>query len=495
MHFTSTQSLVLTNGEMTRADALAVDAGIAVDALMHAAGRAVATVAMARCPHGRIVVLCGPGNNGGDGFVAATSLRARGRDVDVAVLGDPETITGAAGRAARQWQGTLLRAEPAVIEGYDVVVDALFGAGLSRALTGEALALVTALARSGKPVIAVDVPSGLDGDTGEIRGAAAAALASVTFFRKKPGHLLLPGRALCGDVVLVDIGLPEAVLTSIDPAAAENSPRLWRERLPPPGLDDHKFRRGHAVIVGGPALTGAAQLAARACLRIGAGLTTIVAPDAACAVHRSGEAAIMVEPLDPVNGLRAHLADPRRNAVLVGPGNGRDDATRARTAAALASRRPVVLDADALSAASDDPTALFAAIKGPVVMTPHEGEFSRLFAIGGDKLTRARGAAARSGAIILLKGADTVIAHPDGRAVINANAPPTLATAGSGDVLAGIVVGLLARGVPAFDAACAAAWLHGAAARSLGVGLVASDLPSALRDALARLATTDPKST
>ncbi|MBL8700442.1 MAG: NAD(P)H-hydrate dehydratase [Alphaproteobacteria bacterium] len=487
-------SAVLTNAEMARADALAEAAGSPVDALMRAAGCAVATVVMARFPRGRVLVLCGPGNNGGDGYVAAAALRARGRSVTAASLGDPPPATGAAGRAAQRWDARIPRADAGSIVDCDIVVDALFGAGLSRPLAGEALALVEALARSGKPVVAIDVPSGLDGDSGLVRGAAAPASATVTFFRKKPGHLLLPGRDLCGDLILTDIGLPDSILPAIDPATAENHPALWRNALPRSATADHKFRRGHALVVGGAALTGAAQLAARAALRAGAGLVTIVAPGPASTIHRAGEPAVMVEALDGGRGLAAHLDDPRRRAILVGPGNGRGGETRDWTQAALATGRPVVLDADALSVAGEAPARLFGAIRGPVVMTPHEGEFARLFDVAGDKLSRARQAAAISGAVVLLKGADTVVAHPDGRAVVNANAPPSLATAGSGDVLAGIVVGLLARGVGAFDAACAAAWLHGEAAQGFGPGLIASDLPAALRDALAVVSALDPKS-
>lgn len=490
MRFAATDSVLLTNAEMGRADASAIAAGVSIDALMHAAGCAVATAAMARCPRGRILVLCGPGNNGGDGLVAASALRARGREVRVAMLGDRARLTGAAARAAAAWGEPVESATPASLAGAESVIDALFGAGLARALDGEARALVEALARGGMSVVAVDVPSGVDGDTGAVRGAAAAAIASVTFFRKKPGHLLLPGRSLCGDVVVAEIGMPGAILRGIDPATAENAPALWRGCLPGLSLADHKFTRGHAVVVGGPLMTGASQLAARAALRVGAGLVTLAAPALAASVHRSGEPALLVEAIDGNAGLSPHLADPRRRAILVGPGNGREPATRENVIAALATGRPVVLDADALSVFGDDPDLLFRAIRGPTVLTPHEGEFARLFDAEGDKLYRARRAAERAGAVVLLKGADTVIAHPDGRGVINANAPPTLATAGAGDVLAGMIVGLLAQGIDAYDAACAGAWLHGAAARVAGARLIASDLPDALTDVLGAFADT-----
>jgi ADP-dependent NAD(P)H-hydrate dehydratase / NAD(P)H-hydrate epimerase len=474
------ETALLTNAEMARADVLAEAAGAPVDALMHAAGHAVATVVGARFPRGEVLVLCGPGNNGGDGFVAATALAARGRRVRVALLGARERLGGAAGRAASSWTGPIAAAVPAALQGAGVIVDALFGAGLARELDGPARALVEALAASRLPVVAVDIPSGVDGDTGAVRGAAAPARASVTFFRKKPGHLLLPGRALCGDVVLAEIGLPERVLETIAPRCWENAPSLWRHALARPTAHGHKFDRGHALVVGGEILTGAARLAARAALRAGAGLVTVVAPAAALPVYRAGEPAVMVEALGADGGIGDSLTDRRRNAVLLGPGNGADEATRRRVLAALDAGRATVLDADAISAFAGAGDALFAALRGDVVMTPHEGEFARLFAFSGDKLTRARRAAARSGAVVLLKGADTVIAHPEGRAAINANATADLATAGSGDVLAGVITGLLAQGMPPFEASCAGAWLHGAAGSSLGAGLIASDLPDAL---------------
>jgi ADP-dependent NAD(P)H-hydrate dehydratase / NAD(P)H-hydrate epimerase len=474
------ETALLTNTEMARADTLAEAAGASVDALMRAAGQAVATVVGARFPRGEVLVLCGPGNNGGDGFVAASALAARGRSVRVALLGDRKRIGGAAGRAAACWVGPVEPALPAALDGAAIVVDALFGAGLARDLDGPARALVEALAASGLPVVAVDVPSGVDGNTGGVRGAAAPARASVTFFRKKPGHLLLPGRALCGDVVLAEIGLPAHVLDTIAPRCWENAPALWRHALARPASDGHKFDRGYALIVGGRILTGAARLAARAALRAGAGLVTIVAPGEAQPIYRAGDPAVMVEALGADGGLEDALADRRRNVVLLGPGNGADEETRARVRAALGAGRAVVLDADAISAFAGTADALFAAIRGEVVLTPHEGEFARIFAFIDDKLSRARRAAARSGAVVLLKGADTVIAHPDGRAVINANAGADLATAGSGDVLAGVITGLLAQGMPAFEAACAAAWLHGAAGSARGAGLIASDLPDAL---------------
>ena len=388
---------LLTNAEMARADALAAARGRDVDAMMAAAGLAVATVVAARLPRGRVLVLCGPGNNGGDGYVAARELAARGREVRVAALGGAPPRDGPAARAASCWRGTVEPALPGCLAGAEVVVDALFGAGLSRDLGGGARELVEAMAASGLPVVAVDVPSGVDGDTGAVRGAAARAVASVTFFRRKPGHLLLPGRALCGDVVLAPIGLPGEVLDAIAPRCFEDVPALWDAALPRPAADGHKFSRGHVLVVGGEALGGAARLAATAALRAGAGLATIAVPAAALATYRAAvDAATMVEALDGDGRLGHALADARRNACVLGPGNGIGADTRARTLEALATRRACVLDADALTSFAGAASSLFAAIAGPVVLTPHEGEFARLFGSTGDKLSRARAAARRN---------------------------------------------------------------------------------------------------
>lgn len=481
-------AVLLTNAEMAEADRLAAAAGAPVDRLMHEAGVAVASALAARFPRGRIVVLCGPGNNGGDGFVAARTLAMRGRAVSVALLGPRAALRGAAAQAAAAWDGPVARLCPAALADADIVVDAIFGAGLRRDLDGDARATVEALAASRLPVVAIDVPTGLDGDTGAVRGAVAAAALTVTFFRAKPGHLLLPGRALCGETLCTDIGLPARVLDALAPRAWRNDPVLWSASLKLPGVEGHKFARGHALVVGGSALAGAARLAAHAALRAGAGLVTIACPAAAGPVYRAScDPALMVEDLPTDGGLDAALADRRRTAVLLGPGNGADDGTRRRVLAALADGRPAVLDADALTAFAGSAQALFAAIRGPAVLTPHAGEFARLFPAAGDKLSAARAAAARSGAVVLLKGADTVIAAPDGRAAINANAPPDLATAGAGDVLAGTIAGLLAQGVPGFEAAAAGAWLHGAAAREAGAGLIASDLAGRYPALLAQL--------
>ncbi|HVZ04496.1 NAD(P)H-hydrate dehydratase [Hyphomicrobium sp.] len=516
---------LLTTSEMGEADRLAAESGIPTLDLMERAGRSVADVTVKMAvelarPNARIVVLCGPGNNGGDGFVAARYLRERGFDVRVFLLGERTALKGDAAEMARRWPLPLRPASVDVLQSMNIVVDGLFGAGLSRPLEGEAVDLVQSVNASGIPVIAIDVPSGLDGTTGEHSGPVIRARKTVTFFRKKPGHLLMPGRDLCGDVIVAQIGIPDRVLETVKPTIHENHPLLWLNAYPWAKDGGNKYDRGHAVVASGPAQqTGAARLGARGALRIGAGLVTAVGNAPATAVNAAHLTAIMVRIVEGKTALAEFLKDARRNAVLIGPGASVGIDTAAEVLAVLKSSAAAVLDADALTSfvgKSNDavraeggmgflarngdeeisPDTLFAAIRertAPVVLTPHEGEFKRLFGeLPGSKIDRARAASAKSGAIVILKGTDTVIAAPDGRSVINANAPPWLATAGSGDVLAGFVLGLLAQRMGAFDAACAAVWLHGECAQRFGIGLIAEDLPEmlpqVLRDLHARTA-------
>ncbi|OZI60432.1 NAD(P)H-hydrate dehydratase [Bordetella genomosp. 11] len=481
------EHVLLTPKEMAMADQAAVSAGHPGIVLMENAGAAVARAVRDRWTLRPVAVLCGPGNNGGDGFVVARHLAAAGWPVTLALLGRVDALRGDAAHHAGLWQGDVLPMAPSVLEGAGLVIDAIFGAGLARPVEGAAAATLRAAADRGLPVCAIDTPSGVDGGTGEVRGTAVPAACTVTFFRKKPGHLLLPGRALCGDLVVADIGIPGSVLETMATHTYENVPALWLPRFPWPRLDGHKYARGHAVVVGGEVMTGAARLSALAAARVGAGLVTLAAPRAAWPVYAAALTSVMVQPITDDTSFANLLSDARKNAIAIGPGAGISDATRAHAQAALATRRAVVLDADALTVFADKSATLFHAIRGPCVLTPHEGEFGRLFDRAGDKLGRARRAAQRSGAVVLLKGADTVIAAPDGRAAINGNAPPDLATGGSGDVLTGMIAGLLAQGMEAFDAACAAAWMHGAAAAAHGPGLIAEDLPGLIPGVLRAL--------
>lgn len=481
--------VLLTTEEMARADRAAIESGVPGETLMANAGAAVAREIALRWPACPTVVLCGPGNNGGDGYVVARLLSRMGWPVTLASLVPPDRLKGDAARHAALWRGTTAPLAPGVLDGKAVVVDALFGAGLARPLDGAGRATLEAAQERGMAIVGVDVPSGVDGNSGAVLGFAPRCHLTVTFFRKKPGHLLLPGRVLAGETVVADIGIPDSVLDGIAPRLWRNGPALWA--VPRPALTDHKYTRGHAVILGGARMTGAARLAARAALRGGAGLVTIAAPGEAFAIYAASEPSVLVERRDGAEQFEAAIADPRRNAVLVGPGAGVGMATRATAIASLRARKKVVLDADAITSFADDPKALFARIASPCLLTPHEGEFARLFNVSGDKVARARAAAARSGATILLKGADTVVAAPDGRAVINANAPADLATAGAGDVLAGLALALMAQGLDAFEAGAAAAWLHGEAGIVAGPGLIAEDLPEALPGVYRRMFSTD----
>jgi ADP-dependent NAD(P)H-hydrate dehydratase / NAD(P)H-hydrate epimerase len=485
---------LLTSEEMGQADRLAIEGGAPGLELMENAGRAVAEEVSKRFPDAsEVAVLCGPGNNGGDGFVAARHLLDKGYAVRLGFKGDPSRLPQDAAAMAKAWTGAVEPLSAELLSRADVVVDALFGAGLARPIEGDFATLIEVVNASGLPVVAVDVPSGVDGTAGAVRGIAVRAAATVTFFCLKPGHLLLPGRELCGETRVADIGIPASVLEIIEPKTFVNEPGLWLLHFPWPTPQGHKYARGHAVVASGPAFsTGAARLAAIGALRAGAGLVTVASPKDAVEVNASQLTAIMVRPAGDAKELAELLADVRKNALLIGPGVGVGESTRGKVMAALASKAAIVLDADALTSFASDPDALFTAIRGraaPVAVTPHEGEFARLFGpIGeGAKLEASRAAAARSGAIVLLKGADTVVAAPDGRASINATASPWLATAGTGDVLAGMVLGLLAQRMDPFDGVSAAVWMHGRAAQFFGPGLISEDLPGMLPTVLREL--------
>ncbi len=479
-------SELLTVAQMHRADQLTIDAGITGATLMQSAGAAVAREIRGRYSPRQTVVLCGPGNNGGDGFVIARELAAAGWPVRVALLGEREHLHGDAALQARNWQGEVVTLAPAAIEGAGLLVDAVFGSGLNRSIDSSLTALFETAQRAHVPCVAVDVPSGIAGDTGACDGAVRVAC-TVTFARKKPAHLLMPARDLCGDIVVADIGITRATVDSLQVQTWENEPSLWRAALPQRHSAGNKYTRGHALLYGGYPMTGAARMAARAAARMGAGLTSIAVEQQALPVYAAALTSIMVRPLIQEGDFERLLGDARFSAFLIGPGAGVTPATERYALAMLRTGKAVVLDADAMTVFASKPASLFAAIQGACVLTPHDGEFSRLFDASGDKLTRTRAAAARSGAIVVSKGRDTVVAAPDGRAVINSNAPPSLATAGSGDVLGGLILGLLTQGMDAFWAAAAAVWIHGAAAADFGPGLLAEDLPDGVPAVLARL--------
>jgi NAD(P)H-hydrate epimerase len=483
---------ILSVAEMAEADRQTVQLGVPSLTLMDNAGKAVADAVEAHYPaSSAVAVLCGPGNNGGDGYVAARHLKAHGWNVWAESVTDPKALKGDAAEMFRRWDGEtrfVTRSRKA-----DIVVDAIFGTGLTRPFDLNMQVLARTLNETGIPVVAVDVPSGLHGDLARpLDDISVRAHRTVTFFRKKPVHVLLPGRFYCGEVTVADIGIPEQVLENIPVRTFENGPALWRRMFPWPRPDGHKYSRGHCVVVSGPAhATGAARLAARGALRAGAGLVSVASPPGAVAVNAAHLTAIMVKPFDGAMGLSALLSDKRFNAIVLGPGLGVGDATQDLVSAALGSSAAVVLDADALTSFTGNPPGLFAQLRPRSVLTPHEGEFDRLFPgvlpKGPTKLEAVRTAARTARCVVLLKGADSVIATPDGRAAININAPPWLATAGTGDVLAGMIAALLAQGMDAFEAVCAGAWLHGEAATRFGLGLIAEDIPEQLPQVLRTL--------
>lgn len=476
---------IVTVAQMAAIDAAAARIGTPTRTLMENAGAAVADVIAKRLEPRRTAVLCGPGANGGDGWVAARRLRDNGWPVWVETLAPRDALRGDAADAAAAWQG-----ETYAVGGdnppADLFVDALFGAGLSRPLEREAERLARAL--PAERVVAIDIPSGIEGDSGKPLGEAhfQAAL-TVTFVRKKLAHVLYPGRAHCGEIVLADIGVPAGAVEEQGIMLWENDASLWS--LPWPGPEAHKHARGHVIVAsGGQAHSGAARLAARAALRAGAGLVTVASPPDAIPENAAQLTAVMVSTAaDEADfALLAHKAA----CAVIGPGFGLTDRHHEKLRAALdaTQRCPLVLDADALTLLSP----ITEGFRPHDVLTPHLGEFRRAFpgllSNSRNRVEAARAAAAYARCVVLLKGPDTVVAEPGGRAVVSRGGTPFLATAGSGDVLAGLIAALIAQGMQSFEAACAAQWLHCACAERVGAGLIAEDLSERLPDVLDGLA-------
>ena len=475
---------ILSVAEMAAADRAAVARGTPTPVLMERAGEAVAQAVRARYAHCPVVIWCGPGDNGGDGYVAARHLRRRGWQVVVEAAYPPST--DAARWAAGRWKGEVrpLSTELAIGTLY---IDALFGPGLSRPLEGEVAKLARVAQEQPLTLVAVDTPSGLHGDTGRPLGDTAfRADLTVTFHRRKRAHVLVEGRKACGEIVVADIGLWPAE----SPDLFENDPDLWGKRFPWPALNAHKYTRGRLKVISGEAWnTGAARLSARGGLRIGAGAVTILSPPNALAVNAAHLEAVMLVPFESDTDLAT--AAEHADAVIIGPAAGVGEATARNLQALARTGGALVVDADALTSFRYDPEALFACLDRDDVLTPHPGEFERIFpgllAKSPDRITAAREAARRAGAVVLLKGPDTVIAAPDGRAAVSLNGTPWLATAGSGDVLAGFIGGLIAQGMESFEAACAGAWIHAECGARHGPGLIAEDLPGLAPAVLAEL--------
>lgn len=471
---------ILTVEEMQAAEAAVFATGVDSFAVMLRAGEAIAEFVHAHWSEGRIQILCGPGGNGGDGFVAAAILSKLWRKVDVFCEVDLSELKGDAARAAAFWAGPLKPLSEAYEAPHELVVDALYGAGLSRPLEGHAAALAARQSR----VISVDVPSGLEGTSAKPLGPCFRAEATITFAALRPAHVLLPGASFCGAVITADIGVP--VQTTIQ----ENSPQLWLGHLPQPDLGGYKHQRGHLKVVsGGVMSTGAARLVARAGLRSGAGLVTLLSPPAAIAVNASHLTAVMLDTFSDARDLTQAVS--KANVAVIGPGAGVTPATRANVETLLKTDARIVLDADALTVFEGQAEMLFSRLRTDDIMTPHTGEFRRLFGVlletSVNKIEAVKFAAQRAGCVVLLKGADTLIAHPDGRAIINTHASRWLATAGSGDVLAGVIAGQMAQGVNTFTAAGIGAWVHGEAGRRIGAGLIAEDLDAQLPEIMTLL--------
>lgn len=477
---------LLTASQTAALDRATIAQGTPGFTLMQRAGGAAAAFIAQCAALGPSLVLCGPGNNGGDGFIIAELLRRNGWPVHVAMITPPDQLSGDAAKARDLYHGEIVNFIPSILDGMTLIVDALFGVGLNRPLGRAFVTAIEAINASAIPVIAVDLPSGINADTGQPMGAAIKAQATVTFTTKKPGLLLLPGREYAGRVNVADIGMDRQALRELDSRIAENHPDLWRSLLPRFETGQHKYHHGHVLILGGAVMTGAARMAARSAQRVGTGLVTLATPPEARAIYATNMDSVLIHPLAEAEDWLQAVKDPKRSAVLLGPGAGASALLREQIETALQTQKPCLLDADALTSFAEEPQRLFAMLHKRCVLTPHTGEFARLFgAMTDDKLNATRKAAQRSGAVVLLKGADTVIAAPDGPAVINANAPSWLATGGSGDVLAGMIAGFLAQGLDTFAAACIGAWLHGSAAQSFGPGMIAEDLIEALPKALA----------
>ncbi|USG59648.1 NAD(P)H-hydrate dehydratase [Sneathiella marina] len=471
---------LLTTTQMYQADRLAIEGGVPGIILMEAAGRGVAETIQDYWETGSCLVICGPGNNGGDGYVIARHLQEEGWRVILLSTCDPEKLSGDAAIMRSRWEGPTqsIAADPLKI---DLVVDAVFGAGFSGTLAPDIVSLFATVKAAKIPVVAVDVPSGVNGNTGAIDPGSLNAAMTVTFYRAKPGHYLYPARASCGQLEVIDIGIKDEYLETISPDIFTNTPEIWKSNLHILQPSDHKYSRGHLVVVGGGiASTGAARIASRCSLRAGAGAVTVISPPSALTTYAVALEAVMVRACSTAEEFLEWVEGKRIGTILIGPGCGLSDRTVELVIAALNSPADVILDADALTVFKDNPDSLFELIRnkkhGNCIMTPHEAEFARLFSFDGSKMDRARQAADRSNAIILLKGADTVIASPHGQVVINHNAPANLATAGSGDALAGIIAGLVSAKMSVFYAAAAAAWMHGEAGTSVGPGLIAEDI-------------------
>lgn len=480
--------VLLTTQQAQALDAEAIRLGVSGETLMESAGKAVAAtvadyIGTPLEAGGTVIILCGPGNNGGDGFVAARHLEEWGYPVSLRCSVLPSALKSDAKRAADKWHGPVEMMAATGFKDAAAIVDCLFGVGLNKPIEGELEAIVEAVNDAETFVLAVDVPSGLSADTGLPIGPCIEAGATVTFNFKKVGHVIVPGRYLSGgnsNIIVSDIGVPDKAFSAIKTREYENIPDFWGTNFPFSGPQSHKYERGHMLVLGGKEPTlGASRLASLAGLRVGAGLVTLAAPTETYPVQASSLMDVMVRRFDSTFGFLGIVNDPRIKAVLIGPGAGLGEKTVDLVKQVGAKKKHLVLDADALASLVNRVDIIHDLKSPEIVLTPHEGEFVKLFPkfdFNEDRLGAVRKAAKSTDTVVVLKGVSTVVAAPDGRVTIATNAPSWLSVGGTGDVLSGMICGLMTQGMPSFEAASAGVWLHGEAGMAAGRGLIASDL-------------------
>jgi NAD(P)H-hydrate epimerase len=472
---------ILNTEQMQMLEHKTAETGISRVEMMERAGNAVAAFIRRTYSPCKILVCCGPGNNGGDGIVTAIALRKQGWRVTLASDCFDQTCSKQTAHFRKQWAHSVISLAEAKKEHWDLIVDALFGIGLPRPITGIYLDTIAWMNASGVPIVSIDMPSGINSDTAQIEGIAVNARQTVTFQHIKIGQVLLPGLSHVGQLIVVDIGL----LKDTCYTAQINTPHIWQKHLPHLSLTDHKYARGQLVILGGNTITGASRLAAHAARRMGAGMVIVLCDSRVIPIYNREPGLIVHD----ISHLDQYLEDSRTTGFLIGPGFGVGKETCMLTQRLIQSGHPCVIDADAITSFAKNSQDLFALNLSKCVLTPHHGEFVRVFSEKETKIASTYLAAKESGATVLYKGADTVIS--DGEEVyVNTNGSPHLATAGTGDVLAGMIAGLLARDVTPLDAALIASWLHADCAERIGHGLIAEDisnaLPAALKDLYSR---------
>jgi len=471
---------ILTNEEMAEADQMTIASGVPSIELMENAGKAVFNNIPIKNID-RVLLLIGPGNNGGDGFVVARLLIEIGISVDIFFYNNGK-ISNDCKINKDKIDSQSFISEIRNYSSYSYVIDALFGTGFTRKIPSQLEKIFSIVKKNKIPVYAIDIPSGINGNSSIVNGDCLECVKTITFFNKKKCHYLYPGKNFCGEVIVEDIGIKTDVFKEMMPKIRNNNPELWIKEFPFPSSFDHKYSRGLLIINCGPIYkTGAARLAGRSAMRVGAGAVKLICDDEAAKVLEPQISVELISVVKEKNEIQQIFKDRKVSSILVGPGNGVNDETKSRTLLALAFVKHVVIDADAITCFEKNPKELFVDTYPHTILTPHEGEFRRLFgdeiASIEDKVVKTVEASKLAGSIVVLKGADTIIANPEGQAVINSSEAPYLATAGSGDVLAGIIASLVGDNkMSAFNAACAGTWIHSKLGELIGAGLIAEDL-------------------